>query len=127
MNNIDIAAKTSGITPPPLLKGAIATVVIATLGSLILAAAFCFTTMTDPTMHALQLPLLALAAFIGAFVAAKAAGRKGLMHGVRQGILLLVLMLLFTLLGGSFGLLALLLKGLIILAASAMGGILGVF
>lgn len=127
MNNIATTAKSVNLTLPPLIKGTIGAIITILFGSLMLATVYCFTALPDTTMHALQLPLLALAAFIGAFIAAKTAGRKGFMHGIRQAIVLLVLLLLFTLFGGSFSLIALILKGSIILAAAAMGGILGVF
>lgn len=127
MNNIDTTVKTTQIALPPLLKGAIGAIIVTLLGSAVLAAAFCLTDLSTTATHAIQLPLLGLAAFVGAFIAAKSAGRKGLHQGLRMAALLLAIMAIFTFVGGSFSPIALILKGIIILATAAMGGILGVF
>lgn len=127
MNNIDTANRVPHIKLPPLLKGIIGAAITATVGTALLAAAFCFSAMPSDTMHAMQLPLLALSAFIGAFIAAKSAGRKGLQQGFRLAVALLIIMAVFTLIGGSFSPIALVLKGVIVLIAAALGGISGVF
>lgn len=127
MNNTATATKTSHITLPPLLRGAVAAAICAIIGSAVLSAAFCFTNLSASTMHALQLPLLGVSAFIGAFVAARTAGRKGLRQGLKMTALLLIIMLAFTISGSIFSPVAFVLKGLIVLIACALGGILGVF
>ena len=111
-----------------LFKGLICAVLFAAAASLLLAMLFCWTDMSSRTMHILQLPILGLAAFIGAFVAAKAAGRKGLAQGLRLAVLMLALLAVLTASGGGqLTLAAVLLKGLILIVCGALGGMFGVF
>lgn len=123
----DIAAKTARRKLPPMVWGAVAAVVALLLGSLILAAACCYTTLPQTTCHALQLPLLGLVALIGAFATAGATHRKGLVQGLKFAALLIAVLLAITLACGTVSPAALIIKAAIILAAAAIGGILGVF
>lgn len=132
LNNMDslrgrLTGRSGGVFWP-LLRGVLGAALVIIAGSLLLALVFCFSSLSSQTMHLLQLPLLGLAALVGAFIAAKAAGRKGLAQGVRLAVLLLVLLAVLTLAGGGqITVAAVLVKGLIVLICGAVGGMLGVF
>lgn len=126
MNNIDNAKALANIKFPPLLQGLLAAAIVALFGSVLLSAVFCYTNLTDSTTHALQLPLLGLSALAGGLVAAKKYGRKGLVQGIKVAAILMAILLLATLATGSPTPAAIIIKGVIIFAGGAIGGILGV-
>ena len=118
-----------GLSLAQLGKGLALACVLMALFSLALAAAYCYTDLSAGTAHLLQLLVLAAAAFAGSFSAAKGAGRKGLWHGLTLAAVILALLLLagFTgLTAGGISLLAVLVKGLALLLAGCLGGIIGV-
>lgn len=113
---------------PPLGFGFLVAAAAFLAGTLLLTLLFCFTDLNSSTAHALQLPVLGVAAFAGAMASARRAGKKGLIHGLRLAALLLVLVVIINLAGGSTpGIAALLIKGIIIFCGAALGGIAGVF
>ena len=98
------------------------------IGSLLLAAAYCYSQMSSATCHLLQLLLLALSAFVGGFAAGRLAGSRGLNHGLALGLLLLFCLaaVSFSLPAGGVAPLALLVKALLLLLCAGLGGIFGV-
>lgn len=122
MNKPNIA-----ITLPPLLRGALCTLPVLLVGTLALAAAYCHTTLPADICHALQLPLLWLAALVGAFAAARATGRRGLIQGLRVAAILLIALVALTLLTATINPVALTIKAIVIIIGGVLGGILGVF
>lgn len=107
-------------------KGLLTAMALLILGSLALAAAYCFTTLATPTAHLLQFAVLATAAAGGGFMAAKSAGVKGMRHGLLLAAALGLLMLLFSMSGSGVMAAPLLLKAMVLLLGGALGGILGV-
>lgn len=126
------AASGEGLSMVQLGKGLVLSCVLLAVGSLILAAAYCYTSLAGSTAHLLQLLVLAAASFAGGFSAARGAGHKGLWHGLALAVLLLVLLLAANLAGltsaGAEGVagLAVLVKGLALCLAGGLGGIIGV-
>lgn len=114
------------INPAALGKGMLAALLLIILGSLALAAAYCFTTLTTPTAHLLQFAVLAAAALVGGFIAAKSAGVKGLRHGILLALLISLLMAIFSLTSGGIMPAALIIKAAVMLLCGALGGIFGV-
>ena len=110
-------------------KGLLVAGVLLALCSLALAAVYCYTSLSGVTAHLLQLLVLAVAVFVGGFSAARGAGRKGVWHGLLLAVRMLALLLLAAFSGltaGGVTLLALLGKGLVLVLAGSLGGILGV-
>lgn len=109
-------------------RGLIAAALILGIGSLLLAAAYCYSQMSSATCHLLQLLLLALAAFVGGFAAGRLAGSRGLNHGLALGLLLLFCLaaVSLSLPAGGVAPLALLVKALLLLLCAGLGGIFGV-
>lgn len=109
-----------------LARGLAVSALLLGLGSLGLAAAYCYSQMGSAACHLLQLLVLAVSSLAGGFTAGRRAGSRGLHHGLALGLLLLACLCAVSLQTGGVAPLALLTKGLLLLLCGGLGGILGV-
>ena len=118
--------KEGGGTLKALVYGLIYFIAVLLVLSVILSLAFMYSDISETTVHVMYIAVLLVASLMGGFKAGRKCPQKGLVHGFAVGIAVCVLALIFTAVTVDISAYEAVIKSLVIMLATSIGGIIGV-
>ena len=109
-----------------ITSGLIAFIVISLILSVILTLITMYTETSNNTIHILYITILLVASLLGGFFTGRKCSHKGMLHGLFLGIILCVIAFIYTSICGDISVCDAAVKSIIIIAASSLGGVIGV-
>lgn len=116
----------SGGTLKAICSGLLSFILVLAVLSVILTLLIMYTDISDTTVHVLYITILLIAALIGGFKTGRKCSQKGLIHGFAVGIILCIIALIYTGAAADIAIYDAVIKSLIVMIATSVGGIIGV-
>jgi len=122
------SAPTQGISQSAaaLIKGLFSAIIIISIGAAITALLFNLTDVSSNILNLSHYLILGLAFLISGFITGRSCKNKSLLHGLLLALLSIVIILIATAAGSNIYLLNAIVKSIIIIFCSSLGGMLGV-
>lgn len=107
-------------------SGLISFLALLIIFSVILSLIVMYMPVSETTVHVLYISILLVASLIGGFKAGRKCSHKGLVHGFAVGIIICMAALIFTGCTAEIAAYDAVIKSLVVMIATSIGGIIGI-
>ncbi len=115
-----------GSTLRAVFSGLISFMALLIIFSVILSLIAMYMPVSETTVHVLYISILLVAALIGGFKTGRKCSHKGLVHGFAVGVIICLAALIFTGCTTDISAYDAVIKSLVIMIATSLGGIIGI-